>query len=171
MKTLYLVRHAKSSWDNPNLTDIERPLNARGLRDAPFMAKLLKDKGVRPDVILSSPAVRALTTAKFFAKELGYDESKIETRDLIYDRGAKQILYMIAELDDGIESAMLFGHNPDLSALAHFYCEFPNGNLPTAAVVCVDFDVKSWAETLEKKGTLRFYENPKKYFKNKKKKT
>ena len=84
MKNVYFVRHAKSSWRDASLNDIERPLNSRGLRDAPFMAKLLKSKNVKPDLILSSPANRALTTAKYFAKEMGIPTEKIDVRNRIY---------------------------------------------------------------------------------------
>ena len=120
MKTLILVRHAKSSWEKPEMTDFDRPLNERGLRDAPYMAKLLKDKGIFPDLIISSPAIRALTTARIFAKELKYSLRSIRTNEIIYTTGPKEILNMLSQIDDSKNCAMIFGHNPDLTALANY---------------------------------------------------
>jgi phosphohistidine phosphatase len=117
MKTLVLVRHAKSSWDNPGLSDFERKLNKRGVRDAPYMGKVVKEKGIQPDLIVSSPAVRALTTAKFFAHALDYSEDQIDKRESIYTSGPRQILTIINHLDDELNTIMLFGHNPDLTTL------------------------------------------------------
>lgn len=164
MKTLILVRHAKSSWDHPNLADFERSLNSRGLRDAPFMGKKLKERNIKPDIILSSPAVRACKTAKFIAEALGYPANKIEKNEVIYDRGPRQIMYMINEMDDKYNTIMLFGHNPDLSALTNFLCDFTDGNLPTCGMVCIDFDTDTWTNVGDEKGILRFYESPKMYF-------
>lgn len=164
MKTLLIVRHAKSSWDNPDLADFERPLNNRGLRDAEFMAKKIAEKNIKPDLILSSPAIRAFTTAKFFAEKLKYPEHQIITKELIYDRGPREILLLLNETDDNIDTIMLFGHNPDLSTLTHYLCDFEYGNLPTCGIVCIDFDIDSWTHLGEEKGKLRFFESPKMYF-------
>ena len=100
MKTLYLIRHAKSSWDDTNLDDFERPLNKRGKKDAPNMAKRLKEKGGTPDFMISSPAVRAFDTCKEFAKILGYDKNKIKTDKRLYHADEDQILTVIRELKD-----------------------------------------------------------------------
>ena len=164
MKTLLIVRHAKSSWDDPSLADFERPLNKRGNRDAPFMAKKIKEHNIQPDIILSSPAVRAFTTATIYAEALNFPEHQIAKRELIYDRGPKQILLMLNETDDKINTVMLFGHNPDLSTLTQFLCDFKFGNLPTCGTVCIDFDINSWANLGDEKGKLRFFESPKMYF-------
>jgi phosphohistidine phosphatase len=163
MKTLILVRHAKSSWDNPNNADFQRTLNSRGLREAPFMGEILQKKGIKPDLILSSPAIRAFTTAGFYADALGYPRNKIITKELIYDRGPREIIYMLNEIDDTLDMVMLFGHNPDLSSLSNYLCNFEEGNLPTCGTVCIDFDIDIWANVGEEKGKLRFYESPKKY--------
>ena len=164
MKTLILVRHAKSSWDNPNLADFERNLNKRGFRDAPFMGRKLKEHNIKPDLIVTSPAIRAFKTANYFAEALEYPVEKILKKELIYDRGPRQILYMINEIDDNYDTIMLFGHNPDLSSLSDFLCDFNEGNLPTCGTVCIDFDTNSWANVGDEKGILRFYESPKMYF-------
>ncbi|OGU17708.1 MAG: hypothetical protein A2X61_04380 [Ignavibacteria bacterium GWB2_35_12] len=165
MKTLILVRHAKSSWEKPEMTDFDRPLNERGLRDAPYMAKLLKDKGIFPDLIISSPAIRALTTARIFAKELKYSLRSIRTNEIIYTTGPKEILNMLSQIDDSKNCAMIFGHNPDLTALANYLSDEDVDNLPTAAVLCIDFYNDSWSAISDDTGKIRFYEYPKKYLK------
>lgn len=164
MKTLIIIRHAKSSWDNSDLSDFERPLNKRGFRDAEFMSKKIAEKNIKPDLILSSPANRAYTTAKIFAKELNYPEHQIITKELIYERGPREILSFISQTDDNLDTLMLFGHNPDLSTLTHYLCDFEYGNLPTCAIVCIDFNFDSWTYLDDEKGKLRFYESPKMYF-------
>ncbi len=164
MKTLILVRHAKSSWDEPHLADYERKLNNRGLRDAPFMGEKLKERNVMPDLILSSPAVRAYRTACFFAEALNYPINKLLKKELIYDKGPRDILNLINRQDDNINTIMLIGHNPDLSSLTNFLCDFNEGNLPTCGTVCIDFNTDSWVNIGDEKGKLRFYESPKKYF-------
>ncbi|MBI5326367.1 MAG: histidine phosphatase family protein [Ignavibacteriae bacterium] len=165
MKTLILVRHAKSSWENAGLTDFDRPLNERGLKDAPQMAKLVKDKGVLPDLIISSPAVRAITTSRLFAKEFKYPLKSIQTNEIIYTTGPKEILNMLSMTDDSKNCVMLFGHNPDMTALANYLSDEDIDNLPTAAVLCIDFYIDSWALLTEETGKVRFYEYPKKNLK------
>lgn len=167
MKTLVLIRHSKSDWSDPNLTDIERPLNKRGKRDAPFMASLLKEKGVAPDIILTSPAERALQTVKYFVDEFNFDRDKILVREEIYSMGSIAIRKLISQIDDSHNVIFLFGHNPDLSALANQLLDVFIENVPTTGIVCIDFDFNSWKEILNKKGKLRFFEYPKKYFKKK----
>jgi phosphohistidine phosphatase len=145
MKTLFLVRHAKSSKDDPALPDRERPLNERGLRDAPKMGERLAKRDVDPDLILSSPAVRALTTAQLIADKLDYKSKNIVVDDRIYAASAKTLLEIIRRLDDKLKCVMLCGHNPEMSDLAHqFASEITD--MPTCAVAELAFDVKAWAE-------------------------
>jgi phosphohistidine phosphatase len=165
MKTLILVRHAKSSWENPSLSDHERPLNSRGLRDAPFMGKLLNEKGIKPDLIISSPAVRAATTAQYFANALDYPVKSIMYMEMIYGAGPKEILDMLNQMDDNLNCILLFGHNPDITALSNYLSDEAHGNLPTTGTICIDFDVDSWSNVGDESGTIRFFEYPKKYFK------
>jgi phosphohistidine phosphatase len=119
MKTLFLVRHAKSSWDDPALPDKDRPLNDRGKRDAPKMGERLAKRDVRPDLILSSPAMRALTTAQIIAKKLDYKRKDIVVDDRLYGVEPDDLLDVIHKLGDKLERVMLFGHNPELTELAH----------------------------------------------------
>ena len=144
MKTLYLVRHAKSSWDDPALADNERPLDARGKRDAPKVGKRLLKAGAKPDLILSSPAKRALTTARIIAKELGYKRKKIVVDDRLYAAEANVVLDIIQRLDKEAECVMLFGHNPELTELAHRLSSQIK-RMPTCAVAQFTFGVNSWA--------------------------
>ncbi len=163
MKTVIFVRHAKSSWDNSELTDFERPLNKRGLRDAPFMASILATKKIKPDKIISSPAIRALSTARHFAEKLDYSLNHIETNNDIYEKGANGIIKILSNSEDKLNCVMLFGHNPDLHHLVTYLSDLVIDNLQTCAVVCIDFNIDSWADITYSKGKTRFYEYPKKY--------
>lgn len=168
MKTLILVRHAKSSWKDSSLSDIERPLNKRGKRDAPFMGKVLAETGIKIDRFISSPANRALTTARHFAAAFGlHDEDDIQIEEIIYHGSSRSIMKFINDLDDGYDAVVLFGHNPDFTSMASIYTEEYFDNVPTCGIVCIDFDVHSWVDTGETLGNLRFYKYPKQYFKKK----
>jgi phosphohistidine phosphatase len=119
MKTLFLIRHAKSSWDDTALPDKDRPLSDRGRRDAPKMGKRLAKRDVKPDLILSSPARRALKTAKIIAKKLDYKRKNIVVEDRLYSGAVHDLLNVVQKLGDKLERVMLFGHNPELTELAH----------------------------------------------------
>ena len=143
MKTLFLIRHAKSSWDDPALADKDRPLNDRGKRDAPKVGERLAKAGAKPDLILSSPAKRALTTAKIIARKLGYKRKNIVVDDRLYAVESEVLLDVIRRLDDEADCVMLFGHDPELTELAHRLSS-KISHLPTCAVAEFTFDVKSW---------------------------
>jgi phosphohistidine phosphatase len=163
MKRLYLIRHAKSSWKESGVDDIDRPLNKRGKRDASFMGQRLKKYGMSPDLILSSPAKRALRTARIIAKELGYPKENIETRDAIYLQGISAILQEIHTLDDNHDTVMLFGHNPDFTILAKHLTDYQVDNIPTCGIFCVDVNVDSWSDVTEDRGDFVFFDYPKKH--------
>lgn len=162
MKTLYLVRHAKSSWKELDVDDIDRPLNKRGKRDAPFMGQRLKQHGVLPDLMLSSPAKRALRTARTIAKELDYPKGDILIEDGLYLQGISAILQVIRALDDRHDTIMLFGHNPDFTTLAEHLTDYQIDNIPTCGIFCIDFNVGSWKEVAEANGNFVFFDYPKK---------
>jgi phosphohistidine phosphatase len=143
MKTLFLIRHAKSSWDDMALGDKDRPLNDRGKRDAPKLGKRLAKRGIKPDLILSSPATRALATAEIIAEKLDYKRSNIVVNDRLYAVEADELLDVIRQQDDRAERVMLIGHNPELTDLAH-RLSGKITHLPTCAVVEFTFDSKSW---------------------------
>ena len=144
MKTLLLIRHAKSSWDDLALPDKDRLLDDRGKRDAPKVGKRLARRDVKPDLILSSPARRALTTAEIIAKKLDYKLKNMVVDDRLYAGEADDLLNVIHKLGDKLKCVMLFGHNPELTELAHRLSSEIT-QLPTCAVAEFRFDAKSWS--------------------------
>jgi len=165
MKTLYLLRHAKSSWDDPELSDFDRPLNNRGLKDAPRMGKRLKEKRVTPDIMITSPAERALATCKEIARVLGFAEEKIITDRRLYHANEDQILKVIKELKDSPrdseEIVMLFGHNPGLTEFANSLLNETIDNIPTTGVVAATLNVNKWQEVRFGCGVMEFFDFPK----------
>ncbi len=164
MKKLYLVRHAKSSWKDVSLSDFDRPLNKRGKRDAPFMGKMMAELDQIPDLIISSPANRAISTAKEFASKLNYPMHKIFENEKIYFGDTTDIINLIKEIDDNFTKVFLFGHNPDLTSLHNFLSDKYLDNIPTAAVAAIEFNINSWKEVKTNSGQHLFFEYPKKYF-------
>jgi phosphohistidine phosphatase len=144
MKTLFLVRHAKSSRDDPGLSDQERPLNDRGFRDAPKMGARLAKRDVKPDLILSSPAVRARTTAELMARKLGYKVKDIVLDERLYSAAPDDVLDVIHELGDKPKCVMVFGHNPELGQLVSRLSR-KDTDMPTCAVAEFSYDIKSWS--------------------------
>jgi phosphohistidine phosphatase len=144
MKTLLLVRHAKSDWGHHGLDDHERPLNGRGRRDAPEMGRRLAERGVAPDVILSSTAVRARTTAELIAEALGLAD-RVTLDERLYAASAEEVLRVVGELDGDLTVAMVVGHNPEMASLAHQFSEEIH-EMPTCAVAEYAFDVDAWYE-------------------------
>ncbi len=164
MKKLYLVRHAKSSWKNENLKDLERPLNKRGKRDAPFMGELLAKKNVRPDAVYSSPAVRAFDTAQLITGKLELPDETIELMPEIYEAGMGELLEIIRELPDEKQNVMLVGHNPGMTSLCNYISDKYFENIPTAAIAEIQFDLETWKDVKMESGKLLSFEFPKKYF-------
>lgn len=161
MKTLWLIRHAKSSWDAPGLPDRDRPLADRGRRDVAKMGSRLAKRGVKPDLILSSPAIRALATAQAIAKALDCKAKGIIENDRLYAGEADDLLDVIQRLDDTLARVMLVGHNPELSELAHhFSAEITH--LPTCAIAQFSFEVKSWSAVGKAKPAQVLLSYPKK---------
>ena len=148
MKTLYLIRHAKSSKDDPNLSDRDRPLADRGRRDAPTMGKRLAERDVKPDLLVSSPALRALTTAQLMADEIGYAREKIVVDDHLYGSSADVLLALVRALDRKADRVMLFGHNPEFTELAHRLSS-DIADMPTCAIAEFRFDTKKWSDVGE----------------------
>ena len=163
MKTLYLVRHAKSSWKYPRLDDFERPLNKRGRKNAPFMGSILKELKVAPDLIISSPANRAATTARIIADTIDYPLEKIRYDETIYASSEYDLLQVIQQLDDGANQAMLVSHNPAITELANSIGDTAISNIPTCGVCCINLDISSWAKIGDQRGKLKFFEFPKKH--------
>ena len=163
MKSLFLTRHAKSSWSNSGLTDIDRPLNKRGKRAAPFMGRLIVDKGEKPELLISSPANRALSTAKIFGEAMGLVENDIIIDRTIYGADAKQLLELVQDQVDLYKSIMLFGHNPTFTLFVNLLTGSNIRNVVTCGVVRIDFEFSSWTDIDFGSGRLAYYEYPKKY--------
>ena len=145
MKTLTLVRHAKSSWKDTSLADRDRPLNKRGKRDAPEMGQRIAAAGIRPSLIVSSPAVRAWTTAKVVADAIGYPREFLQRDSNLYLASVNGILDVIVAQDNGFNSMMLVGHNPGFTDFANYLVPGLTNNLPTAGVVSVELDSDDWS--------------------------
>jgi phosphohistidine phosphatase len=161
MKILYLARHAKSSWDDYSVRDIDRSLNARGLRDAPFMGALLAGMKEMPEVILASPAQRTITTARLLAGAMGLPEDAVAAMQPLYAASAETILGVVREIDDGISRAMVVGHNPGMAQLAGDLAPGSVTRMPTCAVASFELPVDSWTLARAGKARLRFFETPK----------
>ena len=159
MKTILLLRHAKSSRDDPSLPDFDRPLEQRGRRDAPRMGKLLKERGPLPDLIISSPAVRAKETLEAFAHSAGLDPN-FQFDESIYGATSPELLKVIRRITKKVSCALLVGHNPGfedlLSRLTHTH-----SNMPTAALACIEFQINSWDDVEDGKGKLIWLLTPK----------
>lgn len=163
MKYLYLIRHAKSSWDNPGLADIDRPLNKRGKRDAPLMGGRLKLHGVMPDLVYASPAKRARRTAAIIAECVGYPVENIVEQRNIYSSDMNLLLSVIQQTENSVERLFLVGHNYVLTDLAEQLTSEKLGNVPTCGIVGVAFNIGSWQEVAGGRGEMLFFDYPKKH--------
>lgn len=161
MKTLTIVRHAKSSWRNTGLSDEERPLNERGHRDAADMGKRIVDAGIRPSLIICSPAVRTSTTARIIATELGYPLEFLQREKGLYHSSVNGILDVIVAQDNEFNNLMVFGHNPAFTDFANFLSPRVTRNLPTTGVVSVTIDQDDWNLHERPKTKLMYYDFPK----------
>jgi phosphohistidine phosphatase len=161
VKYLYLIRHAKSSWSDPSLDDFDRPLNKRGKKDGPVMAKRLADRGVRPDLVVSSPAKRAKKTASYMAKGTGYGKSNIRYHDSLYLGSLSYHLQLIDSLFEKVDVLFLVGHNHTITELGEYLTGISLGNVPTCGIVAVLYDQKEGFETEPGAGKLTFFDFPK----------
>lgn len=163
MKTLYIIRHAKSSWEDPDKDDFDRPLNDRGKRDAPRMGKRLKEKGITPDLMLTSPAKRAFSTARRIGKVLKYSKDNIKMDKKLYHADEETILSVVRELKDKHEAVMVFGHNPGLTDFINSFQtgELDIDNLPTCGIVAFELNISSWKDVAWGKGRIMFFDYPK----------
>lgn len=153
MKTLYILRHAKSSWDNILLADFERPLNKRGLQAAPFIGEIIHKNRFNPELFLSSPAKRAKQTA-MLVREVGAIKPEIRFDERIYEASPQTLVQIISELSEQADSVLLVGHNPGLEGLIRFLTGAVQP-MPTAALAVIDLNVEAWAEITAERGTLK----------------
>lgn len=162
MKQLWLVRHAKSSWDSADLSDFERPLNERGKKAAPEMGRRLAKRKLKLDRIVTSPARRAFDTAFAIADALDFPVHLLAVEPRIYEASVKTLLDVVATQPEDCERVMLVGHNPGFSELADRLSPDGMDELPTCAVVALKFQVKHWREVARKRADSVYYDYPKK---------
>jgi phosphohistidine phosphatase len=163
LKILYIVRHAKSGWDNPDLSDFERPLTARGRRNANSMSALISEQNDPPTLIVSSSALRAVTTARIFSENLGLPLESMVITNALYEATTRDTLDVVHAIDDAVDSAMVVGHNPTQTAFVNFLSDKLIDEMPTCAVAKLRFaDAKRWNDITQKSGTLVLFEFPQK---------
>jgi len=148
MKTIYLIRHAKSSWENPTLTDENRPILPKGIKRTKKIADYLYDNKHFPELIISSHAKRALETAIIIAKKLKYPENKIIISEKIYHNGIDGYFDTTFSVSEIYESVMIFGHNPTISNFSNYFIKKLEDYIPTSGLVILQFDTDKWSEII-----------------------
>ncbi|ARS36752.1 SixA phosphatase family protein [Pontibacter actiniarum] len=161
MKTLYILRHAKSSWEFDELSDHDRPLNKRGRHDAPLMGQELASRGVEPGLIISSPAVRAISTATLVGKELDYDADDIVVDTRVYGANEEDLLEVVQSAPAEIGTLLLVGHNEAVSDFANLLSPEPVPSMATTGVTGLQFNCDSWYDIAKDNAKLLFYDFPK----------
>lgn len=144
MKTLTILRHGKSSRNDTGLSDYERPLSPRGDADAPMMAERITDAGIRPSLIMSSPAARAWATAKLVARAISYPIEFLQREDRLYLASLDKLLDVMAEQDPAFNSVVVVGHNPGLTELANHLLPGVTDSIPTCGIVSLNIETDSW---------------------------
>lgn len=161
MKQLLLIRHAKSSWDDPLQNDINRPLNNRGMKDAPAMAEHLLDKKIKIDAFISSPAARALGTCIYFAKAYDVKKKEIIQIDELYNAQVENFYKVTCEADDSFNSIALFSHNPGITAFANELTDVHVDDMPTCSIFAVKANIEKWEEFTRGEKLFWFFDYPK----------
>jgi phosphohistidine phosphatase len=162
MKTLYLLRHAKADGNVDGITDFERPLTIRGRMDATGLARNMLAQKFNPEIIISSPATRALFTARLVAEGIRYPARRIKVDEWIYEAWIEQLMDVIGGIADQIESAMVVGHNPGLQLLAVHLSDFKEDKFPTCSFLVLELPTNSWSQISRNSGRIRHFSYPKK---------
>ncbi len=162
IKTLYLIRHAKSDWSEKDISDYERGLNKRGIKDLNTMSSYMSLRQITPDVILSSSALRAQITADTLAEKINYTE-RIHYMEELYMTRPETLLNTLRLQDDHYNKIFLIGHNPELTEFANFLIDDHVTKLPTLGIIAIDFNIESWEELDENKGEVDFFIYPKQF--------
>jgi len=152
MKSLILIRHAKSSWEH-DVTDRERPLKKRGNKDAVLVSKAFRMRFIEPDVVFSSPANRALSTCHIFLEQLEIDKINLKIAEDLYDFGGESVINFLKHLDERYQKVMIFGHNNAFTSICNIFGDNFIENLPTSGLAIIDFEVNSWQDI--QNGTTR----------------
>ena len=162
MKTLLLLRHAKSSWEFPELSDLERPLNKRGKKDAPKMGKWLKNNTGVPDLILTSPSVRTLATISKVGHELGIKGDHYQTDERLYHASPDTLEQIVRSCPDEVKTLLIVGHNPGLTEFANQLCfNHPICNIPTSGIFGIRFNIDQWKKAIPENAEFLFFQYPK----------
>ncbi|MGD1959191.1 MAG: histidine phosphatase family protein [Fulvivirga sp.] len=159
-KTLQLLRHARAMDKTSEQRDIERELNSIGLQNSTRMGINFSKKKEEFDIIITSPAMRAKTTASLIAEQIAYNTAKIHVNDEIYEASIRSLLKVVNQLKDEWDSVLIVGHNPSVTYLAEYLTRGEIGDMTTCGVVKIEFDIESWAEVSEGLGKLVSYEYP-----------
>lgn len=162
MLSLILLRHGKSAWDDPRIDDFDRALAPRGLRDVPEMGRRLARRDRQPDLIISSPATRAISTARAVARELGYREDQILQDASLYHASPKTMLDCARRAPPTVRTLMIVAHNPGMTELANMFDGVHIDNMPTSGMLCVEFDADSWAGVASGEARFAWFDYPKK---------
>lgn len=150
LRVLHIVRHAKSSWDYSDVADIDRSLKSKGIKNAYEISRKLKLKNLVPEKMVSSPADRALHTAVIFARVFGYSPGNLVISEILYETSTEKVLELVKDTGDDYGSLMIFGHNPDVTALTNHFIKTPIDNVPTSGAVTLKFSSPSW-KTIDRK--------------------
>lgn len=161
MKSLLLVRHAKSDWGDLSLEDFERPLNERGKRDAPAMAHRLLDKKIKPDAFIASPAKRAAKTAKLFAEEMKMKKDNIIFKPELYLAGPEVFYTVIENTDDDLETIAVFSHNEGITQFANMLTNARVDNIPTCGIFAIKIKSGNWKDFRKAEKEFWFFDYPK----------
>jgi len=162
MKTIFLFRHAKSDWNNPNLSDFERPLNKRGINDLPLMTDRLLKKNTPIEHLFSSSAARTMATSKGYASGLKLKSSQVSYHKQLYHASVRDLLHFVNEVNDHLSCIGLVGHNPGLTDFCDYLCD-DAVYMPTCSFIKIELDINGWKEVSASLGRLIYFEYPKKY--------
>ena len=160
MKTIFLLRHGKAESRDSTESDFDRKLVKKGVRLTESVAKVMKSRGMLPELTISSPAPRAYETARVFARTVGIPENDIRTEQSIYDQKVSVIFTIVSDLDDNLDSVMLVGHDPSFSHMARWFAPEFRTSMPKSSIIAVEFDSISWRDVPESTGRLAAFEQP-----------
>jgi len=161
MKQLLLIRHAKSSWNDPSLADFDRPLNERGKQDAPEMAKRLSKRKIKINAFVSSPAKRARQTCKQFAAEFDFKKKDIILDPKLYEAGEEKLYSVVEDLKNKFDTVVIVSHNPGITSFANSLTEKKIDDMPTCSIFALKIDTKKWADFRDAKKEFWFFDFPK----------
>lgn len=160
-KTLVIIRHAKSTWNYEGIADYDRPLKQIGIINTQNIARKILEYDIHPDLVISSPANRALHTAMIVAREMGYPLEKVTINPVLYGESDSEALEMIKEIDEAYHHLFIFGHNPVFTSLPNLFFKKRIDNLPTSGAAILQFNANSWKEISRKNVTLELMFFPK----------